>query len=508
MYKKGYKSIRKLIVSLIFCGGMLVFLSGCASPSSPSPPEQPVHPVDQQGRNRFDSSGTEPTTPPVDQDENSPPMGEDDFAEDGDRIASLDPLQPGRAVSPEELRKVTVGTIMADMTTEEKVGQMIMPALLVDGNGAAVTDFNEELRRLLVDVTPGGFLLFAENIASPDQVRTLIEAMQEASELPLIVSVDQEGGVVRRIVPTEEMPATHIPAASRVGRVGDPDLAYELAGVMARELRSLGITMNLAPVADILTNPGNPVIGTRAFGSDVETVSAMVESTVRGLQNGGVSAALKHFPGHGDTVEDSHVEMAVFPHDIDRLRAVEFIPFQRGIAAGSDAVLIGHISVPAVTGDYTPASLSPLLTDVLLREELGFDGLIITDALNMAALTLYYEPGEVPLRAVEAGADVLLRPENARGAHASLLNAIREGRVSMERIDRSVRRILELKVKRGLIGVPALVDDGHAEWEVVYTQGGSTPLYARPVNFTPPTTTLGNPAHRSVVEEILRRSAR
>jgi beta-N-acetylhexosaminidase len=512
LYKKRYSRIRNLVWTGLLVLLTVLWAGSCASTASPyregddaSTPAASSDPSDSSDmfheEDRREESGGISTGSHRAEDSGSSESAGDD------RIAALD--EAGPPLRPEVPRVDVIDSILATMTAEEKVGQLIMPAYLYDRNSQPVRRMTEELRILFEEVRPGGFLLFAPNIETPGQLRAFVEELQEASRIPLIVAVDQEGGVVRRVVPTDGMPATAIPSASRVGRAGDSELAHELALVMARELRSLGVTMNLAPVADVLTNPDNPVIGSRAYGSDPETVSVMVESTVRGLQSGGVSAAIKHFPGHGDTVEDSHEEMAVFPHDLQRLEQVEFEPFRRGIAAGSDAVLTGHISVPSVTGDYIPTTLSPQLTDGLLRRHMGFQGVIITDALTMAALTSYYPAREIPVRALHAGADILLRPVDPRGARDAIMNALESGEITEARVDQSVRRILELKLRRGLIeGVHAAGEEDDSQWSVVYSLPDGEPIFARSRRFTPRETTLGIPEHQAVVEEILRRSAR
>ncbi|MFP4152592.1 MAG: glycoside hydrolase family 3 protein [Alkalispirochaeta sp.] len=435
----------------------------------------------------------------------------------------------GRQDSPERLPEerpevtvdATIDAIIASMTRRQLIGQLLMPAFIYDRRGQPVTSMGPELQSFIEDVEPGGVLLFAENIRSPEQVRTLVAEMQRVAGIPLLVAVDQEGGVVRRLVPTEAMPATAIPAAGRVGRSGDADLAYELAGVIARELRSLGITVNLAPVADVATNPENTVIGSRAYGSDPEEVARIVAATVEGLQTNGVSAALKHFPGHGDTMEDSHVAMAVFPHGIDRLRMVELVPFSRGIAAGSDAVMTGHISVPELTGADEPATLSRAITTDLLRDDLGFDGVVITDALTMAGLTRYFSAEEIPVRALEAGADLLLRPVDARFAADVIARAVADGALPMERVEASVRRILHLKIRRGLIVPPGEIestdktdrrDPGDEPFgDVAAVSPPDDPervIYYRPVTFFPEVPVLGIPEHQAIVDEIMRRSSR
>jgi len=446
----------------------------------------------------------------------------DGSVEDLERAIPLDRLGLPPVERPETTVDTTIDAIIASMTARQLIGQLLMPAYIYDGRGQPVTSMVPELQALIEEVAPGGFLLFGENIRTPEQVRALVADVQAVAAIPMLIAIDQEGGVVRRLVPSEVMPATAIPAAGRVGRSGDTDLAYELATVIARELRSLGVTLNLAPVADVATNPGNPVIGSRAYGSDPEEVARIVAATVDGLQSNGVSAALKHFPGHGDTMEDSHVAMAVLPHGIDRLRAVELVPFARGIAAGSDAVMTGHISVPELTGSDEPATLSRRITYDLLREDLGFDGIVITDALTMAGLTRYFTAEEIPVRALEAGADVLLRPADARRAADVITRAVSDGSIPIERIEASVRRILRLKIRRGLIVPPvpagSAVSGDTTTGDSVASSGETTAVYGpddsgrviyyRPVRFFPEEPVLGVPEHQAVVDEIMKRSAR
>lgn len=503
--------VQKLLVSVLSIALLVIVLfTGCAGgPSADStsvsgiPAEEPAPEEGRRGVRDTDP-GQAATADRGDQAGDSggaaPP--------ENDRVALVDPgdLPPPRREAPDP--ETLVDEIVATMTVPELVGQLLMPAYLIDRNGEPVTTLIPELQDLFEEIQPGGFLLFAANIDNPDQVRSLVTSLQETVSIPLLIGIDQEGGVVRRLVPTDRMPATDIPSASRVGRSGDTQLAFQLAEVIARELRSLGINLNLAPVADVLTNPDNPVIGSRAYGTDPEVVSTMVEATVRGLQTNGVSAALKHFPGHGDTMEDSHVGLATLSHTMDRLAVVELPPFVRGIAAGSDAVLTGHISVPLLTGDATPATLSRDITTGLLREELGFEGVIITDALTMAALTNSYTSREIPLRAIAAGADILLRPGDTRVAHREIVAALERGDLTIARVEESVRRILLLKVRRGLIAAPHAGIDS-ADWRSVNADGpGAAPVFFRPRRLVPAEPALGLPEHRAVVEQIMQRSER
>jgi beta-N-acetylhexosaminidase len=353
-----------------------------------------------------------------------------------------------------------------------------MPGTGRDAFGRPIRSVNRSLEELIRRIKPGGIILFTENISSIPQTIELVSGMQELSTLPLFISTDQEGGVVSRLT-SAALHATVIPSQAEVGAAGQPELTEKLGALIARELRALGINMNMAPVADINTNAKNPVIGAiaRAYSSDPEKTADMVEAAVEGMQRGGISAVLKHFPGHGDTKEDSHSSLAVLPHELQRLKEVEFIPFSRGIDAGVDGIMTGHISVPAVTGGSEPATLSSVLLQDILRKDLGFKGIIITDSLVMGALSHFYGKGELAVQAFKAGVDIILRPAFPLSSYQALLESIRAGEISEQRLDESVRRILRVKVQRGLFENSGPEGDAEA--------------------------ILGNNEHRSFVEELL-----
>jgi len=397
-------------------------------------------------------------------------------------MALPEPEQPG--IDEVEF---AIDRLLALMDLEDKAAQLCVPALGADG------------RALVDELHPGGVILFGGDLATADQLRGLIEDLQRRSPIPLLVAIDHEGGVVDRFARVPAVGATPMPSAAAVGRTGDAELAYEIGRTMARELRSLGITVNLAPVADLRSNPANPVIGSRSYGSDPNRVAAMVAATVRGLQDGGVSATLKHFPGHGDSSGDSHDGPVSLPHDLERLRAVELAPFAAGIAAGSDLVLTAHIAFPEITGTDEPATFSRTMLDDLLRGEFGFDGVVVTDSLIMNAITDLAPPGETAVRSIGAGADLLLQPADPREARDGLVAAVEEGRLSMERLDRSVRRVLRLKFRRGLLrpvlpvtpetmGPPTSIDD----------------IVHRTDRFTRPDLGLSTEGSRALVERISR----
>ncbi len=382
-------------------------------------------------------------------------------------------------------RNEFVASLMANMSIEEKVGQLIVSAV-GDVAGPNVRGRSRVLSDFLETVRPGGLLFFTENIHTPEQIRGFIHELQEDQGIPLFVAVDEEGGVVSRLTRDPQMPATSIPSARRVGESGDESLAYDLARVMGRELRALGFNMNFAPVADVLTNPNNQVIGSRAYGSDVSMVSRFVAAAVRGLEDTGMCAVLKHYPGHGDTAGDTHNAPVLVPHDLERLERVELVPFQAGIDAGAPAVMTGHIALPEVTGNDSAATFSGRLLNELLRGSMRFEGLVISDALTMGAVTARHTPEEAALRAIEAGVDVLLRPVSPGEVHTAVIEAVHSGRLSEDRIDASVSRILGTKIDYSI-----LVPD-----EAVFRARAAQ----RPA---PQPGVVGSPQHRSVVQRVL-----
>lgn len=387
-----------------------------------------------------------------------------------------------------------VERIIAAMSPAERIGQLFMPALVLNKDYDESSRLTPVMRKLIEQVKPGGIILFGPNLSTPEGTRTLIEDIQAVNEVPLLIAIDQEGGMVDRLGSSETLGATAMPSAGRVGMTGDAELAYRLAKMSGEELRYLGINMNLAPVADVATNPENTVIGSRAYGSTPQDVSTMVDATVRGYRDAGIIPVLKHFPGHGDTIRDTHYSSAVVPHDLDRLESVELIPFRTGIDAGADAILVGHMSLPEIQGNDLPATFSPEILKGLLRDELGFNGVVITDALIMGALMNFYPQEELALRAFTAGADILLRsPEPLRDLE-TIIEAYERGDISDDRVIESVARILRLKFQYGLMEVPPPSFDGEI-------------LFSVPEWKSTETGTFGSEEHRALVEEIYRRSS-
>lgn len=345
-----------------------------------------------------------------------------------------------------------VDLMMAEMTLEEKVGQLfiVTPEALA-GSEETVTEVTWDVELGLTDYPVGGVILFAGNIISPEQVTELNEGLQEASELPLFLAVDEEGGIVARLANNDAFDLPKYRSAAAVGASGERSDALEMGYTIGGYLRQYGFNLDFAPVADVNTNPDNPVIGTRAFSSDPETAALLADAMAMGLRQQGIIPVFKHFPGHGDTAEDSHEGIAVSYKTEEEMLECEWLPFLE--AGWGDCVMVGHIAAPELTGDLTPATMSAEIVTGILREKLGFGGLIVADSLSMGAITENYTSGEAALNALKAGCDILLMPEDLGEAYAAVLAAVEDGRISLERLDGSVRRILEYKIDAGILNV-------------------------------------------------------
>ena len=336
-----------------------------------------------------------------------------------------------------------VARTLKRMTIEEKVGQMVACRFTADFRNADSATLRE-LESLVSDSKIGGLVLFAP--ARVYETAELTNAFQKLAKVPLLMASDFERGAANRVTN-----ATLFPPFMALGATGSEDLAYAMGKVTALEGRAMGIHVTYAPVVDVNINPDNPIINTRSIGADPALVSRLADAFIRGVQDNGMIATAKHFPGHGDTSQDSHSLMPTITADLERLEKVELLPFKSAVDAGVKAVMTAHLAVPAL--DSTPgmpATLSaPILTG-LLRQKMGFKGLIVTDALEMAGVTNAFSTEEASLRAVLAGADQLLLPPEPAKVIAYLSAAVRDGRIPMARIDASARRILEAKASLGL----------------------------------------------------------
>ena len=330
------------------------------------------------------------------------------------------------------------------LTLEQKVGQLFIvrpdaldltlaQETINDAKADGVTELTDAMRDALRTYPVGGICQFGKNISDPEQIKRFNDDLQAASQTPLFITVDEEGGRVSRLA---NNPAFDLPQYKN-GAIND---ARAMGQDIGSYLKQYGFNMDFAPVADVNTNPDNPVIGDRAFSSDAETAAQMVAEAAQGLREHGILPTLKHFPGHGDTKEDSHTALAVTHKTLAELQDCEFLPFAAD--TGLHAVMVGHIAAPNVTGDMTPATLSPALVGLIPDAE---NTLIVTDSLAMDAITAAYTPGEAAVLALQAGCDVLLMPNGLPEAYNAVLQAVKDGTISEERLDRSVNKILRYK---------------------------------------------------------------
>ena len=342
---------------------------------------------------------------------------------------------------------------LARMTLREKVGQLMMPFVL--GNFAPEgSETHDRIVNVIEQENVGAVIM---SVGSPSEVAVKLNDLQNHSKYPLLVAADLETGAGFRFRGAVHIPtnialggATTFPSLMAFGATGDPRHAYQLGRITALEARTMGVHVPFAPVLDVNNNPDNPIINIRSFGEDPNAVAALGAAFVRGLQDYGAVATGKHFPGHGDTGTDSHLDLPVIRVGRERLDAVELVPFRAAIAAGMQGIMTAHIAVPEITGETIPATASkPMLTD-LLRSDLGFDGIVFTDAMDMAAVNRLFPRGEAAVRAVLAGADVIVMPRDVKQAIDAIIEAIDEGRLTEARLDESVGRLLRLKEDLGL----------------------------------------------------------
>nr|WP_294464946.1 glycoside hydrolase family 3 protein [uncultured Sellimonas sp.] len=355
----------------------------------------------------------------------------------------------GQEVS-QETQNTEIDQKLEELTLQEKIAQMFMitPDALtgVDGtwNPGEVTETAYKERPV------GGLIMMENNLVSADQIRTWNDAItgfsKETVGLVPFLSVDEEGGTVARIAGNAAFGIENVGNMSEIGASGDSQEAYQAGVTIGTYLKDLGFNMDFAPVADVWTNPENTVLQYRSFGSDPKVVSEMVSEAVKGFHSQGICTTVKHFPGHGGTSGDSHEGSVFLNSTKEELEACEFLPFQAAIEEGTEFVMVGHISLPNILNDNTPASLSEEVVTEMLREDLGFDGIVITDAMNMGAIADNYTSAEAAVQAVQAGVDMILMPQDFEDAYQGILSAVNSGTISEDRIDESVRRILEVKM--------------------------------------------------------------
>lgn len=340
---------------------------------------------------------------------------------------------------------------LQSMTLEEKVAQLfiILPESLIEGVDC-VTAAGATTQKAFHDIPVGGFIYLRDNLQSEEQVRAMLSGVQAFSKerlnLPAFLCIDEEGGQVARIGGSGRFDVPLIPNMAEIGASKDVTKAHNAGVCIGSYLSELGFNLDFAPVADILSNPHNQVVKERSFGNDPAVVSAMALAAARGLQEQGILSVYKHFPGHGATAGDTHQGYASTEKTLKELKACELIPFEDGIQAGIPFIMVGHFSLPRVTEEPVPASLSSVIITDLLRKEMGFDGIIITDAMNMGAVAQQYSSAEAAVMALKAGNDMILMPSDFKAAYQGVLDAVAQGELSVERIDASLRRILRVKM--------------------------------------------------------------
>ena len=359
---------------------------------------------------------------------------------------------PGEATEPAvDPLDEQASQLVSGMSLEDKVAQMfvITPEALT--GYASVTAAGDTTKAAYESRPVGGLIYMADNLLSTEQTTEMLTNMQniamERTGLPVFLSVDEEGGTVARVAKNDAFGVTDVGNMSDIGATGDAQNAYNAGVTIGTYLKQLGFNVDYAPVADVLTNPDNTVIGTRSFGSDASVVADMVTKELEGLSSQGVFGVVKHFPGHGGVSGDSHDGAVTLDKSLEELMQTEFVPFQKAVENGVSFVMVGHISVPQVVGDNTPASLSQMMVSNVLREQLGYQGIVITDAMNMGAITGSYTADQAAVMAVNAGVDMILMPQDYETAYNGLLQAVQDGTITEDRINESVTRIVKVKLQ-------------------------------------------------------------
>lgn len=350
--------------------------------------------------------------------------------------------------------------LVSTMTLREKVGQLFIirpdaldfslsQEVISDPKSAGATALTAAMTAALAEYPVGGFVMFSKNITDPEQITAFNAALESACSITPFLAVDEEGGLVARLANSSAFDLPTYRNAATVGATGDISQAFSMGTTIGTYLKEYGFNLDFAPVADVNTNPDNPIIGTRAFSSDATVAASMSDAMADGLNSQNVIAVFKHFPGHGDTNEDSHTGIAISYKTEAEMMECEWLPFLN--ADNSDFIMVGHIAVPSITGDLTPATLSSQVVTDILKGTLGFEGLVITDSLEMDAVADDYTSGDAALAALRAGCDVLLMPENLQKTFDAIVDAVETGSFSLSDLDSRVTRILRFKAAYGLL---------------------------------------------------------
>ena len=356
-------------------------------------------------------------------------------------ITILTGCSNNKKVSNKDFEKLSieekVNYKMDNLSIDEKIAQMLIVYYIGD-------EYDENLSNIIKEVKPGGFILMSDNITTYDRTLNFVKGMQNDSDIPMIISTDEEGGSVQRIKEIRDISVTDIPYMYYLGQTKDKNLAYKVGEIIANELRTIGVNLTYAPVMDIYSNPNNIVIGKRSFGSDPNTVYDMATSLKNGIEDNLVNTCIKHFPGHGDTETDSHFEIPIINKTLVELENSDLLPFIKSIN-DTNMIMVGHIALPKITNSSIPASLSKEIVTDLLKNKYNYKGLVITDALNMRSLTNNYSDKEIYTMAINAGVDLLLMPNGSKNAIKYIKEAIDDEEININIINESVRKILTYK---------------------------------------------------------------
>lgn len=356
-------------------------------------------------------------------------------------ITILTGCSNNKKVSNKDFEKLSieekVNYKMDNLSIDEKIAQMLIVYYIGD-------EYDENLSNIIKEVKPGGFILMSDNITTYDRTLNFVKGMQNDSDIPMIISTDEEGGSVQRIKGIRDISVTDIPYMYYLGQTKDKNLAYKVGEIIANELRTIGVNLTYAPVMDIYSNPNNTVIGKRSFGSDPNTVYDMATSLKNGIEDNLVNTCIKHFPGHGDTETDSHFETPIINKTLDELENSDLLPFIKSIN-DTNMIMVGHIALPKITNSSIPASLSKEIVTDILKNKYNYRGLVITDALNMRSLTNNYSDKEIYTMAINAGVDLLLMPNGSKNAIKYIKEAIDDEEIDINTINESVRKILTYK---------------------------------------------------------------
>ena len=446
------KLVLKIIGSVVLiavCLSLLTFAGSFLWSAIPREREEPlVLTTDLFLEEEGEAAPPETVAPPTEDTLEEPDVPLEEEPEEAEPPVEEEPVEEEPEEPVENLNLEKAQAYLDSMTLEEKIWQLMITTPEDLTGQSPVTIASPWTQQALEAMPVGGICYFASNLVDAQQTKEMLELSQSYAKTPLFLAVDEEGGRVSRAGANEYMGVTHFESAAYYGENGDAGQVYDVGKTLAQQLGDLGFNLDFAPVADVVTNDKNTEIGNRAYSSDAAVAAPLVSSMVQGLQRGGMAACLKHFPGHGSTSEDSHSGKSVSNRTLQQLQETEWRTFRAGVDSEVAFVMVSHLTNENLSEH--PSSLSPEVM-TLLREELGFNGIIITDSLQMGAILNHYTSAQAAVMAIAAGADMLLMPNDLETAYNGILAALQDGTITEERINESVLRILETKYRFGIM---------------------------------------------------------